>query len=156
MSHRHWSETQPSVLLLELYLQTPSSLPSPAHTHTHTLMHTHAHTHTHMCMPHALMPSAAVLYVFVCLLLSFLLFSLITTRTEYRAGSFLPCTIRDWNSLCIIQGCSRGNDCRYFCVTHLPLTSQLVLLLFLGLFVLLCVANIPKSAGIIISMIVGI
>ena len=25
--------------------------------------------------------------------------SLITTRTQYRGGSFLPCTIRDWNSL---------------------------------------------------------
>ena len=27
--------------------------------------------------------------------------SLITTRTQYQGGSFLPCTIRDWNSLSI-------------------------------------------------------
>ena len=49
--------------------------------------------------------------------------SLTTTRTRYRGGSFLPRTIRDWNSL---QECSRGDDCWHFCVTCLPLTSQLV------------------------------
>ena len=49
--------------------------------------------------------------------------NLITTRTQYWGGSFLPRTIRDWN----ILSTDRGNDCWHFCVTCLPLalTSQL-------------------------------
>ena len=47
---------------------------------------------------------------------------LITTRTQYQGSSLLPCTIRDST----LHWCSRGNDCWHFCVTCLPLTSQLV------------------------------
>ena len=95
--------------------------------------------------------------------------SLTTTRTQYRGGSFLPRTIRDWNSL---QECSRGDDCWHFCVTRLPLTSQLGFFVLekeletvqqfkelwpelkCGLFCFVF-AN-TQSAGIIINMIVGI
>ena len=46
-NHCNRSEILPSILLLELYLQTPSSLPRLTHTHTHTRTHTRTHTHTH-------------------------------------------------------------------------------------------------------------
>ena len=35
-----------------------------------------------------------------------------------------------------LQGCSRGDDCRHFCVTRLPLTSQLFFFLFFFFFFL--------------------
>ena len=43
----NWSDTQPSILILELYKQTSCSLPYLEHTHTHTRTRTHTHTHTY-------------------------------------------------------------------------------------------------------------
>ena len=59
-SDSHWnqSSTWPSVLLLELYWQTNTLLPSPSRTHTHTHTRTHGHTpmdtHTHTHTMHSL------------------------------------------------------------------------------------------------------
>ena len=38
-----------------------------------------------------------------------------------------------------LQGCSRGDDCRHFCVTRLPLTNQLFLFCFVFKDFLFCV-----------------
>ena len=48
-SHRNWSDTWSSMLLLVLFAQTPYCLPSLEHTHAHThiLAHSLIYTHTH-------------------------------------------------------------------------------------------------------------
>ena len=54
--------------------------------------------------------------------------SLITTRTQYRGGSFLPRTIRDWNSLS--KDAVEATTVTLLC--HVPPTNQSTsLLLFL-------------------------
>ena len=52
-NHCNWPDTWLSILLLELYSQTPSSLPHldpPPPPHTHTLTHTHSHIHSYRHM----------------------------------------------------------------------------------------------------------
>ena len=68
-SHRNWSDTWSSMLLLMLFEQTPYCLPSLEHTHAHIhiLVHSLIYTHTHSHI-HTHTPSLSLL-CFVCLLL---------------------------------------------------------------------------------------
>ena len=50
---------------------------------------------------------------------------LITTKTVQRRFFFFYPAPHGQGLELSLQGCSRGDDCSHFCVTRLPLTSQL-------------------------------